>query len=169
MSNGIRKTVFKWIMVAVSIALFGCGDQSRKDAEIYQEGVTAYEKGDFSAALEKFKPVAEHGHVQAEYYVGIMYLKGQGITKNEKDAGIWLGKAAERGHADAQENLGLIYAKGLGVERDWVQAAKWFSIAAASGKETAANNKKVIEVHMPPEKVAEANTLAQEWLAQHKK
>ena len=76
---------------------------------------------------------------------------------------------AEKGHVEAQEKLGLIYSRGQGIERDWVQADKWFSIAAASGKETSVNNKKVVEVHMPPEKVAEANALAQEWLAKHKK
>ena len=76
---------------------------------------------------------------------------------------------AEKGNTDAQERLGLSYAKGSGVERDWVQADKWFSIAAALGKETAVNNKKVVEVHMQPEKIAEANALAQEWLAKHKK
>jgi len=169
MSKVITKNFLKWIMVALAIAIFGCGDQSRKDADIYQEGVAAYSQGNFSVAFEKFKTVAEHGHVQAEYYVGIMYLKGQGISKNEKEAGVWLGKAAERGHVEAQENMGLIYAKGLGVERNWVQAAKWFSVAAASGKETAANNKKVIEIHMPPDKVAEGNLLAQQWLEEHRK
>jgi len=169
MENSTNRAFFNWVMLAVTLAIFGCGDQSQKDADSYQDGVTAFSNGDFSLALEKFKQPAEHGHAQAQYNLGVMYLQGKGIAKDDKAAGVLLNKAAEQGHIEAQESLGLIYAKGLGVERDWVQADKWYNIAAASGKETAINNKKVIEVHMPPEKIAEANVLAQEWLAKHKK
>lgn len=169
MTYSTIRVTFKTLLIAASLALAGCGDHAQNDAVSYQQGVDAYAKGDFAAALEKFKPLAEHGNAQAQFSLGLMYRKGLGVAQSEKEAGIWFGKAAEQGQVDAQENLGLSYAKGLGVERDWVQADKWFNIAAASGKESAVKNKEVVEVHMPPEKIAEAKTLAQEWLAKHKK
>lgn len=129
----MNKVFVKWVMVGLFLAVAGCGNQAEKDAASMKEGVDAYAKNDFAIALDKFRPLADKGNV------------------------------------DAQERLGLIYAKGQGVEQNWVQADMWFSIAAASGKETAVNNKKVVEVHMPPEKVAEANVLAQDWLTKHKK
>ncbi|MBI5430254.1 MAG: sel1 repeat family protein [Nitrosomonadales bacterium] len=165
----MKKAWLKFILVAATIAVVGCGDEAQRDAASLKDGVQAYSKGDYETALKKFKPLAERGQVEALFNLGVMYRQGQGVQQDEKEAGILFEKAAEQGHVEAQQNLGFKYAKGLGVERDWVQADKWFSIAAASGKETALNNKKVIEVHMPPEKIAEANTLAQEWLAQHKK
>lgn len=169
MGNSMNTAMFKSILVVVFLAVAGCGDQSQKDAASYQEGIDAYAQGNFAVALEKLKPVAEHGNAQAQFNLGLMYREGNGVSQDSKEATAWLSKAAEQGHVEAQENLGLSYAKGSGVDRDWVQADKWFSIAAASGKETAVNNQKVVEVHMQPEKIAEAKALAQEWLAKHKK
>lgn len=169
MGNNMKSAIFKSLLFAGFIAVAGCGDHTQRDAASYQEGIDAYAKSNFSVALEKLKPLAEHGNADAQFRLGLMYREGKGVPQDDKQAVAWFGKAAEQGQAEAQENLGLSYAKGLGVERDWVQADKWFSIAAASGKETAMNNQKVVEVHMQPEKIAEANALAKEWLAKHKK
>ncbi|MGC2046999.1 MAG: tetratricopeptide repeat protein [Gallionella sp.] len=165
----MKRACFKFLLVAISIIAAGCGDQSQKDAASYQEGINAYAQGNFAVALKKLQPLAEHGNANAQFNLGLMYREGKGVPQDVKEATAWLSKAAEQGHVEAQENLGLSYAKGLGVERDWVQADKWFSIAAASGKESAINNQKVVEVHMKPETIAEANALAKEWLAKHKK
>lgn len=169
MDNSMKRSFLKLLLVFIFLAAAGCGDQSQKDAASYQGGVDAYAKGDFAVALEKLKPLAEQGKAQAQFNLGLMYREGKGVPQDSKEAATWLSKAAEQGHVEAQENLGLSYATGSGVERDWVQADKWFGIAAASGKETAVNNQRIVEVHMQPEKIAEANALAQEWLAKHKK
>lgn len=169
MGINMKSAIFKTILVAAFLAAAGCGDQSQKDAANYKEGIDAYTQGNFAVALEKLKPVAEHGNAQAQFNLGLMYREGKGVQQDSKEATAWLSKAAEQGHVEAQEHLGMSYAKGAGVDRDWVQADKWFKIAAASGKETAVNNQRVVEVHMQPEKIAEAEALAQEWLAKHKK
>jgi TPR repeat protein len=165
----MKTSFWKSVLVVACLAVAGCGDHTQKDAASYQEGMDAYAQGNFDVALKKLRPVAEQGNADAQFRLGLMYREGKGVPQDDKQATAWLSKAAEQGHVEAQENLGLSYAKGLGVERDWVQADKWFSIAAASGKETAINNQKVVEVHMQPDKIAEANALAKEWLAKHKK
>lgn len=164
----MNRALFKYILIGICLAVAGCGDQSKRDATSYQEGADAYAQGNVAVALEKFKPLAEHGNAQAQYNVGMMYRQGKGMPQDDKEAAAWLSKAAEQGHLEAQENLAVLYSQGHGVAQDWVQADKWFNIAAISGKETAVNNQKVVEVHMPPEKIAEAKALAQEWLAKHK-
>jgi TPR repeat protein len=169
MGENTKRLFWKSMLVVVYLAVAGCGDHSQKSAASYREGIDAYTKGNFDVALKKLQPVAEQGNADAQFRLGLMYREGKGVTQDDKQAVSWLNKAAEQGQAEAQENLGLSYAKGLGVERDWVQADKWFSIAAASGKESAINNQKVVEVHMQPDKIAEANALAKEWLAKHKK
>lgn len=163
--NGV---FLKCLLVGICLAVAGCGDQTKREAASYQEGIDAYAQGNFVLALEKFKPLAEHGNAQAQYNIGMMYRQGKGMPQDDKEAAAWLSKAAEQGYVEAQENLAVLYSQGRGVAQDWVQADKWFSIAAVSGKETAVNNQKVVEVHMPPEKIAEAKSLAQEWLAKHK-
>jgi len=165
----MKSTFFISLVVAMSIFAAGCGDQAQKDAASYKEGVEAYAQGDFAGALNKLQPMAERGNADAQLRLGLMYREGKGVPQDDKQAVAWLSMAAEQGQTEAQENLGFSYAKGLGVERDWVQADKWFGIAAASGKETAINNQKVVEVHMKPDTIAEANALTKEWLAKHKK
>jgi len=165
----MTRVLIKWIMGAVFILLAGCGNHSQRDAAGYQEGVDAYAKGNFAVALEKFKPLAEGGNMQAQFNLGVMYRQGQGVPQDDKQAVDWWSKAAEQGHVEAQDNLGLRYARGQGVAQDWEQADKWFTISAASGNETALKNKKVVEMHMPPEKIVGANAMAQVWLEHHKK
>jgi TPR repeat protein len=169
MDYRIKGTFWMSVLVAAMLAVAGCSDKSKVDAASYQQGIDAYAKGDMAAALEKLKPHAEQGNAEAQFRLGLIYREGKGVAQDDKQATDWLNKAAEQGHVEAQENLGLSYAKGLGVEPDWVQADKWFGIAAASGKESAIKNQQVVEVHMQPENIAEANKLAQEWLAKHKK
>lgn len=164
----MMKVLFKLVLAVVFLVLAGC-DHTQRDATSYQEGVDAYTKGDFAVALDKFKPLAESGNTLAQFNLGVMYRQGQGVAADDKQAVAWWSKAAEQGHVEAQDNLGLRYARGQGVAQDWVQADMWFTIAAAAGNETAMKNKKVVEVHMPPEKVVAANVLAQEWITKHKK
>ncbi len=168
MGNRMR-IIFKLILLVYVLVFAGCGGHSQKDAASFQEGVDAYGKGNYAVALEKFKPLAESGDARAQFNLGVMYRQGQGVAQDDKEAVAWWNKAAELGHVEAQDNLGLRYARGQGVAQDWVQADKWFTIAASSGNETAAKNKKVVEIHMQPEKVVEANAAAEEWLSKHKK
>ena len=156
-------------MLAGLLVVAGCRDHTQRDADDYQKGVDAYAKGDYAIALGEFKPLAERSNAQAQFSLGMMYHQGRGVPQDDKEAAAWWGKAAEQGHAEAQDNLGFRYARGQGVPQDWVQADKWFTIASVSGNESAMKNKKVIEVHMPAEKIAEANKLAQEWREQHQK
>ncbi|MFZ5523644.1 MAG: sel1 repeat family protein [Pseudomonadota bacterium] len=165
----MKRSFWKTFLVVALLATAGCGDRSRQDAAAYQQGIDAYAKGDFAVALKKLQPIAEQGNADAQFRLGLMYDLGNGVAQDDKQAVAWWSKAAEQGQAEAQEHLGLNYAKGKGVERDWVQADKWFGIAAASGKESAIKNQKVVEVHMQPDKIAEANALVQEWLAKRKK
>jgi TPR repeat protein len=161
--------MFKMILVCTLLAIAGCGGSAQKDAALYQAGVEAYAKGDYATALGKFQPLAEKGNAQAQFDLGVMYRQGQGVAQSDAEAVAWWTKAAEQGHVEAQDNLGLRYARGQGVAQDWVQADKWFTLAAAAGNQTAMGNKKVVELHMPPEKVANANALAQAWMESHKK
>lgn len=62
-----------------------------------QTGVDAYEAGDYATALKEFKPLAEQGDAVAQYNLGMMYRKGQGVSKDGKESAKWYRKAAEQG------------------------------------------------------------------------
>ena len=78
-------------------------------------------------------PAAERGDVVAQNNLGLMYLRGDGVPKDLKEAAKWFRKAAEQGNAMAQHSLGFMYGKGDGVPEDLKEATKWFRKAAEQG------------------------------------
>ena len=81
------------------------------------------------AATQKYPP--------AQFYLGISYLDGRGVFKDEKEAIVWYRKAAEQGLPGAQRDLGLCYEKGQGVAKDEKEAVAWYRKAAEQANPTA--------------------------------
>lgn len=99
----------------------------------FQAGLRAYERNDYQAALEEFHPLAEKGHAEAQYKLGVMYDVGKGVSKNDAEAVSWYRKAAEQGYVSAQYALGVLYYNGEGVPQDYEQVYAWFDIVASQG------------------------------------
>ena len=129
----------------------------------FDEGVAAYERGDYAAAFHEFRPLAEQGVASAQNNLGAMYGNGQGVPQDYVQAMKWFRKAAEQGHASAQNNLGISYGKGQGVLEDYVQAHMWLTLAAAQGHKRAKSNRDIIAAKMTPAQIAAAQKLAREW------
>lgn len=83
--------------------------------------------------LPLYLPLAKRGNADAQFYVGLIYANGQGVTKDDKQAVKWFAKAAEQGHSEAQTQLGFMYATGRGVEQNYNLAAYWSYKAADQG------------------------------------
>jgi tetratricopeptide (TPR) repeat protein len=94
-----------------------------------EKGSAAYAQGDYAAALDILRPLAEDGEPTAEFYVGEMYRFGRGVKKDEAKAAAWYKKSAVQGSSDAQYALGMMYAFGIGVDADYVEAYRWLSLA----------------------------------------
>lgn len=76
---------------------------------------------------------AEKGDANAQALLGVFYLAGVQIRKDNAEAVRWFRKAAEQGVATAQCNLGKMYYEGTGIDKDLAEAAKWFRLAADKG------------------------------------
>ena len=100
----------------------------------------SYEKGDYETALREFKPLTEQGNISAQFNLGQMYRRGQGVPQDDKTAVKWYRLAAEQGNAYAQNNLGLMYNEGKGVPQDYKTAVKWYRLAAKQGFAVAQSN-----------------------------
>ena len=123
----MKKSLFGAFFTAI-ILMAGQGAQ----AEL-QDGIDAYEKGNYSAALKEFKRLAAKGDAVAQSALGFMYVGGQGVPQDYKKAAVWYRKAAEQGHAGSQSNLGVMYANGQGVPQNDGEAASWYRKAAEQG------------------------------------
>jgi hypothetical protein len=73
---------------------------------------------------------AQSGDPEAQYQLGVLYLKGSGVERNPALAYQWIGKAAEQGYAEAQYALGAMHHAGRDALQSFPLAFKWFERAA---------------------------------------
>jgi len=103
----------------------------------YNDGVKAFDSKNYELALTWLRPLAEKGHVRAQYYLGWMYEGGLGIAMDHREAARWYQLAAERGDLFSEGRLGYFYEKGLGVARDDKLAVQWYAKSAEAGDQQA--------------------------------
>lgn len=113
--------------------------------------------------FEITKKTAEQGDVDAQFRLGTMYARGEGVSEDDAESLRWYRMAAEQGHAGAQFNLAAMYANGEGVPEDDAQAYAWYSIAVAQGDEIAKENKEKIATDMTRAQIAETQKLSREY------
>ena len=82
-------------------------------ADELQDGLFSYRAGEYNTAYELLSPIAMQGNPVAQVLLGIMFEKGQGVTKNYKEAAKWQQLSAQGGNAVAQNRLGQIFAEAL--------------------------------------------------------
>ena len=73
------------------VALVGC----EKKEPVQPSASTSTTPSEF----EEIKAKAEAGDADAQFNLGVMYRKGQGMEQDYKEAFKWWKKAADQGHA----------------------------------------------------------------------
>ena len=96
-------------------------------------GMRAFSKKDYPAAYREWKAAAEQGQAEAQYNLGMLYLKGLGVARDPDEAFRWLRLAADQGQADAEFQVGLMLEKGVGVRQNYAEARFWLALAAERG------------------------------------
>ena len=48
----------------------------------YDEGLAAYNRGDYATALREWRPLAEQGDANAQYNLGLMNYHGRGVPQD---------------------------------------------------------------------------------------
>lgn len=110
------------------------------DQGIFNQGLEAYNAGNYDVAFKKFYSLAQKGYPEAQYNLGVMYYYGYGVTRSYTEAAKWYKKAAEQGFLEAQYTLGIMYYYGYGVTRSYTEAFKWYKKAAEQGYPEAQHN-----------------------------
>ncbi len=120
--------MLRWIIAALFTFIF-----TAAVAGDFEDGVVAYKRKDYVSALAKFRSAALQGDPAAQYNLGQMYRRGDGVAQDYKEAVRWYRLAAHQGYRDAQFNLGLMYNNGQGVAQDYKEAVRWYQQAAQQG------------------------------------
>ena len=99
----------------------------------FDKGFKAYQSGDFKTAVAEWTYFAEQGDDSSQYFLGLMYEYGRGVSQNDKTAVKWYTLAAEQDNGSAQSILGWMYEVGKEVEQNDNTAVKWYTLAAEQG------------------------------------
>jgi len=108
--------------------------------EIFDEGVAAYDAGDYQQAFELWLPLAKGRDLAAMRNVAHMLRLGLGVPRNPARALYFYEQAGEGGLGNAQLNAAFMHISNDGVRRNEEAAANWFEKAARQGSATAQYN-----------------------------
>jgi TPR repeat protein len=103
----------------------------------FEDAQAAHGRSDYATALRLWRPLADQGNAEAQYALGFMYARGQGVKQNNAEAAKWWRRAADQGNTFAQYNLGALYDNGEGVRQNKGEALKWYHLAAERGNDGA--------------------------------
>ena len=92
-----------------------------------------YSSGNFAEAFAWCQRAADSNLAWAQYNLGLMYRKGEGVAQSDAEAAHWYRLAANQDFSDAQQKLADLYYVGRGVPRNYAQAAAWYRKAAERG------------------------------------
>jgi len=131
----------------------------------FNDGVIAYTMGEYQTAYNTMRSLAETtDHAYAQYYLGMMYLNGQGVEQSYEDASTWFRKAAEHGIPQAQYKLATLYFNGQGVPRDFEYAYAWYSAGAAHQHQKSLEAIADARAKLSPEELKEAEKLSEKFI-----
>ena len=71
----------------------------------WEDGMVAYNRGDYIPAMRLFRPLAEAGNPKAQSQMGTMYRKGEGVGKSAARAFMWFSAAARGGDGKAKADM----------------------------------------------------------------
>ena len=94
----------------------------------------------------------------AEYYVGMAYLRGGVVSKDLAASSAWFRRSAQKGFRPAQIMWSTALTTGRGVETDRLAGHAWLALAAKSGSPTVINMLARLEKSLSAEEFEKART-----------
>jgi len=127
-----------WVVLICMMPTIGAA-QSFK---ITEDDLYNYERGIEAVALKKYKlawarllPLAFAGHLESQYEIGFLYLRGNGVQRNSCAAVTWIDRAARGGFPPAQATMSSLISHNInGVQTDYKRAYGWLLMAVKNGQ-----------------------------------
>jgi len=125
------------VILSVTMGLSASRVLAGTEDDEFRRGLSAFNIGDYAAALRIWRPLAERDEPRSEAGIGFMYHRGLGVAVDDSAAAVWLGRAAEQGQAEGQLMLGVLFYYGRGVAQSYVNAYAWCELAGINGNSEA--------------------------------
>ena len=124
----------------MAIAVIALSVPPLVDADPSMDSQPASVRTDCNAALLSWSDWAQRGNAEAQYFVASLYMRGQGVNQDYREAARLLREAADQGLAPAQYELSVAYLEGRGVPKDEAEFVRWTRKAAEQGYAPAQHN-----------------------------
>ena len=102
-------------------------------ASRFDQGIAAYDSGDFAAAYRIWAALAREDDLGAMRNAAQLLRQGKGVEKDSVAAFNLYREAAEKGLVTAMANVGEMYLTGEGTQKNPEAAAAWYARAATAG------------------------------------
>lgn len=129
-SNNPKECSALWAQKKYADYINECGKSANEDPNVGYNFAYAYFWGltgetNYLKAKSYYTLSAKLGNMYAQYDLGLMYLFGQGVTKDPEHAFWWIERSAEQGYPMAQKTLIQMYINGIGITRNQQKAQEW--------------------------------------------
>jgi TPR repeat protein len=150
-STKALQLAYRVIAAILALTLFGCATQepagpstpslqlvvngqlTQEGERLRDRGTELYKSHDDAKAYEAWRILADQGHGESLFNMGIMTRDGLGVPANARLSFDWMRKAADAGYAQAYLDVGAAYANGVVVARDDAEALRLWRKGAALG------------------------------------
>lgn len=89
--------------LAMSCGIPRFADAQSQTGNELQEGLRAYSQGNFAGALRLWAPLAQRGDAVAQYNLGRLYARGEGVVRDLPEAYKWFTLAAKGGRREGEQ------------------------------------------------------------------
>jgi len=126
--------------VMLSIVMLFASFTALSQGNDLQQGIYEFNRGEFKAAIEQFRPLVSEGYAPAQYQMALIYQHGYAVPKDGMKALELFQLAAAQNYPDAQFELALLYSEGKLVKKDLKKAFELTNKAAKKGLASAEFN-----------------------------
>ena len=105
--------------------------------DLYRKGVPGLIKPNFEESVRLFSQAKELGFLDAQGNLGVLYIYGQGVPKDEMKAVALFRDGAEKGNALCMYFYAMCFDGGVGIDKDRESARIWYVRSAQGGNRTA--------------------------------
>jgi TPR repeat protein len=116
---------------------------------------------DLVRAVELLRRAAEAEIGGAQHALGVLHLKGRGVSRDPAEAARWFEKAARNGNLAGEVEYAILLFNGEGVAANEALAARLFRRAAAKGNPIAQN--RLARLHAAGRGVPQSKVEAAAW------
>ena len=137
--------IMRVLGILVILCVLFCTGCASKGLD-YDAGIAAYKRADYKVALYDFEPRAMAGDPIAQFCLGFMYTRGQGVDKDPQEAIKWYEKAILQNYLPAHNNVlvGLIRSKVTADKAKVIELIQLVQWMAAHGNPVAQYNLGII-------------------------